>query len=72
MEVCMIILKENDLCVVCDCGLKFVATDGDFKLNQFTRKLFTECPSCGESHYIIPIEFDTEKSEIEGEKCEID
>lgn len=66
----MIILKEKDLYVACDCGFKFVATEGDFKLNMFNRKLFTECPNCGEAHYIIPIEFDVEKSEIEGDKIE--
>lgn len=66
----MIILKDKDLYVDCSCGTKFIAMDGDFKLNPLTQKLFTNCPTCDETYYVIFSELDVEKPEIKGEKIE--
>lgn len=66
----MIILNEKDLYVNCECGTKFVAMEGDFKLNAFNRKIFTNCPKCDEAYYVIFTELETEKPEIKGEKIE--
>lgn len=66
----MIILKDKDLYVSCSCGTKFVAMEGDFKINMFNHKMFTNCPTCDEAFYVVFTELETEKPEIKGEKCE--
>ena len=66
----MIILKDNDLYVNCSCGTKFVAMEGDFKLNVFNNKAYVNCPRCDETCYVMCAELEIEKPEIKGEKCE--
>ena len=66
----MIKLSEKDLYVNCSCGTKFVAMEGDFKLNIFNKKPFVICPDCDETYYVIFTELESEKPEIKGEKCE--
>lgn len=68
----MIILNEKDLYVSCACGTKFIAMESDFSLNPFTKKPFVFCPTCNETYYVYATEFDYEKPEIKGEKCETD
>ena len=66
----MIILKDKDLYINCACGAKFIAMEGDFKLNAFNHKVFVNCPSCDETYYVIFTDLETEKPEIKGEKIE--
>ena len=68
----MIILNDKSLYVACSCGTKFVAMEGDFKLNTFNRKIFTNCPTCDDTYYVLFTELETEKPEIKGEKIEND
>lgn len=66
----MIMINDKDLYVNCSCGTKFVAMEGDFKINPFTQQIYANCPICDETYYVLFTDLDIVKPEIKGEKCE--